>query len=272
MYPQNATKRKLRNGEPVFGMSLTEMSSPAIPRVLAELGYDFVFLDMEHSAEGFDSICNVVWASRCAGLTPLVRVPDTERFYISRVLDAGAQGVIVPRVETVQQVDAIVSYCRYPPHGTRGVALGGRHTDFRPLGDPRAAMEQANNEVLVSIQIETLPGLKRVHELAARAGVDVLFVGPQDLSVALDLPNEWNSAVLTDAIRTVVAAARATGTMVGIQGRTVELSTRWMAEGARLLVLGTTLMLLAEGARNRITELRKATLGDEEVSRVSAQS
>ena len=257
MYPKNLTKERLRNGARVFGISLAEMRSLALPRILAGMGYDFLFFDMEHSPDGFETTCDLVWASRTAGITPIVRVPDAERFFISRILDAGAQGVIVPRVETVEQVDAIVGFCRYPPDGDRGVALGGRHTDFQPIGDPHTAMKQANDEVLVSIQIETRLGLQHVQELASRPGVDVLFVGPQDLSVALDVPNQWEAPVMNDAIRRVVDAAERSGVVVGIQGRNPELASRWMAEGVRFVVMGTTLMLLTEAARNGVNELRK---------------
>lgn len=272
MYPPNKTKQKLRKGDVVLGISLAEMRSMALPRILAGVGYDFLFFDMEHSAEGFETTCDLVWSSRSAGITPIVRVPEVERFYISRVLDAGAQGVIVPRVETIEQVDLIVGFCRYPPDGDRGVALGGRHTDFQPLGDPRAAMAQANEEVLVGIQIETLPGLQHVHELAARPGVDVLFVGPQDLSVALDVPNEWEAPVMDDAIRRVVTAAEKYGVTVGIQGRNVELSSRWMAEGVRFIVVGSTVLLIAQAARAGVNELRalSATL-EKEVYRARAE-
>lgn len=273
VYPRNLTKQKLRSRECAFGISLAEMRSPAIPRIFAGLGYDFLFFDMEHSADGFETICDLVWASRCAGITPIVRVPDPERFFVSRVLDAGAQGVIVPRVETVEQVDRIVGFCRYAPDGDRGAALGGRHTDFQPLGDPRAAMTQANAEVLVGIQIETLDGLQRVQELASRPGVDMLFVGPQDLSIALGVPNEWESPLLDDAIRRVVAAGDANGLSVGIQGRNVGLSARWMAHGVRFVVFGTTLMLLTDAARAGIKDLRRtAAAADERALRVSAKS
>ena len=273
MYPRNVTKQKLRNGECTFGISLAEMPSPALPKILAGLGYDFLFFDMEHSADGFETICDLVWASRGAGITPFVRVPDTERFYISRVLDAGAQGVIVPRVETVEQVDQIVGFCRYPPDGDRGAAFGGRHTDFQPGNDPRAIMSEANEQVLVAIQIETLGALERVAELAARPGVDLLFVGPQDLSVALDVPNQWDSPLLTEAIRKVVAVAEPLGIPVGIQGRNVPLASRWLAEGVRFIVFGSTLMLLTDAARTGIRELRQAAAAaDEEALRVSTKN
>jgi 2-keto-3-deoxy-L-rhamnonate aldolase RhmA len=272
VYPRNLTKQKLRNRECVFGISLAEMRSLTLPKIFAGLGYDFLFFDMEHSADGFETICDLVWASRAAGITPIVRVPDPERFYISRVLDAGAQGVIVPRIETVQQVDLVTGFCRYPPDGDRGAALGGRHADFQPLRDPRAAMKQANDEVLIGIQIETLPGLQRVQELASRPGLDMLFVGPQDLSVALGIPNEWEAPALEDAIRRVVAAAESSGLAVGIQGRNAALSARWMAQGVRFVVFGSTLMLLTEGARAGITDLRRAAEAvHEETLRVSAK-
>ena len=135
MVRENNIKRKLAAGECIFGMSIFEVRSLVVAQVFADLGYDFLFFDMEHSAHGVETVAELIWSCRAADITPVVRVPDAERFYISRALDWGAQGIIVPRVESVEQVEAIVSYGRYKPLGTRGVALGGRHLDYQSPTD-----------------------------------------------------------------------------------------------------------------------------------------
>ena len=257
MYPINQTKAKLRNGEFVFGVAISDVKGITLPHIFASLGFDFLFFDMEHSADGFEPMCDMVWTSRQAGITPIPRVPDPVRFYISRPLDAGAQGVVVPRVETVEQVDEIVSFCRYPPQGTRGVALGGRHLDYRNLPDHGKVMQEANEEVLVGIQIETTAGLDRVEELSARPGVDLLFIGPQDLSVALGVPSQYGSPKMDRAIEKIVAAGRRNNVPIGIQGRNIELAANWMDLGVRFIVFGNVVLLLKQAAGQGIQQLRE---------------
>ena len=257
MYPINKTQQKLSRGEFVFGVGLSELRSPGVPRIFANLGFDFLWFDMEHSADGFETTCDQMWSARSAGITPLARVPDPVRFYISRVLDAGAQGVIVPRIETVDQVDSVVSFCRYPPVGTRGVAMGGRHVDFEPLADAKEGMAEANRQVLVGIQIETKLGLDRVDELVARPGIDLVFIGPSDLSVALDVPNVYDAPVMDEAFAKIIGAANANDVPVGVQGRNIELSARWMEQGVRFVVYGNAVMLLTQGGKQGISQLKQ---------------
>jgi len=261
MYPVNKTKEKLLRGEYVFGVALSDIRGITLPSIFANLGFDFLFMDMEHSADSFESMCDMIWTARCAGITPIPRVPDPVRFYISRPLDAGAQGVVVPRIETVEQVDAVVGFCRYPPVGDRGAALGGRHIDYKPTADPKRTLEEANEQVLVGIQIETAKGLERVDDLVARPGVDLVFIGPQDLSVALGMPNAYTAPEMDRAIERIVVAAGRRGIPVGIQGRNVELAGRWMEMGVRFVVFANAVMLLTQAARAGIEALREISNG-----------
>lgn len=257
MYPINKTKQKLRNGEFAFGVSLSDISGITLPHIFASLGFDFLFFDMEHSADGFNTMCDMVWASRCAGITPIPRAPDSVSFYISRPLDAGAQGIVVPRIETVEQVQKVVGYSRYPPLGERGAAFGGRHMNYQPARDLRETMDEANEQVLLAIQIETTAGVERVEELAAQPGIDLIFIGPQDLSVALGVPGEYNSPKMDKVFDRIIAAAARNGLPVGVQGRNIELSARWMEQGIRFVVFGSAMMLLTQAAREGMARLNE---------------
>ena len=252
VYPVNRTKQKLMDGDFVYGMSVSELTSPVLPVLFQRAGYDFIFIDLEHGPNGFRDVAELVWACRQAGVTPLVRVPDPERFYISRFLDIGAQGIIVPRVESVEQVDAIVSYGRYQPDGSRGAALGGRHTDFAPMPDQRAGLAEANRQVLLAIQIETAVGLERVEDLVSRPGVDLCFIGPQDLSIALGIPGDFHSPRMDEAMDRIVAVCGQHGVPVGCQSGDITFSTKWMARGCRYIMLGNDTMLIREAATRRI--------------------
>lgn len=257
-YPVNVTKRKLRQGKPVFGIAMSDFSGISLPHVLAQLGFESLFFDMEHSPDDFGSVCDLIWSARRSGITPMVRVQDPERFFLSRALDAGAQGVIVPRVETVEQVDRIVSFCRYPPLGTRGVALGGRHMDYASSQDWNETMKAANNEVLVAVMIETAAGLHALDSIASRPGIDMLFIGPADLSAAVGTPGHFRSPQVDDAIARIVDAARRNNLLVGVQGGTPEMCIHCMGLGVRHLFLGNVMGLVRQAGQRAVAEVRQA--------------
>jgi 2-keto-3-deoxy-L-rhamnonate aldolase RhmA len=257
-FPINRTKQLLRQGACAYGMSVHDIRGISIPHVFAQIGYDNLFFDMEHSPDGFGPLCDMMWSCRRSGITPIVRVADPERFFLSRCLDAGAQGVIVPRVETVEQVDAIVSYCRYAPVGTRGIALGGRHMDYLPPGDWHETMREANEQVFVGIMIETPQGLEAVEAIAARPGIDNLFIGPADLSHAVGTPGDLLSPAMDAAIARIVTAAKKNGLTLGIQGVNAELSTHWMKMGVRYFLLGNVMIMMRQASLQAITQLKAA--------------
>lgn len=257
-FPANETKRKLARGECVYGVSIHDIRGISLPHIFAQAGFDNLFFDMEHSPDDFGPMCDMVWSCRRSGITPIVRVADPERFFLSRCLDAGAKGVIVPRVETVQQVDDIVSFCRYPPQGTRGVALGGRHMDYQGTTDWYQTMREANEEVLVAIMIETPGGLAALEQLAARPGIDMLFIGPADLSLAVGTPGNLVSPKMDEAVARIIAAARRNGLTVGVQGVNVELSTHWMKMGVQYFLLANAVILMRQAAQQGLMQLKDA--------------
>ncbi len=255
-FPVNTMKRKLNKGLPAYGMSIHDVRGISIPHIFAQMGYDSLFFDMEHSPDDFGPMCDMVWSCRRSGITPIVRVADPERFFLSRVLDAGAQGVIVPRVETVEQADNIVAYCRYSPDGDRGLALGGRHLDYQDPGDWKECMRQANKEVFVAIMIETPKGMDNLDEIAARPGLDHILIGPADLSYAVGTPGDLLSPQMDAAIKRIVAAARRNNLTVGIQGVNAELSAHWMKMGVLYFLLGNIVTMIRLSSQRAISELK----------------
>ena len=149
----NAVKQKLDAGEVVIGTMIDEVRSPAIAQILAVAGFDFFFIDMEHGAYDLPTASDIMKAARLAGIVPLVRVPDFRHFPKGRIMDSGALGLMVPRVETREQVEEMVAEIKYPPLGRRGAFVSGANNDYCP--QPLAAfIEEANRETLVIVQIE----------------------------------------------------------------------------------------------------------------------
>src|SRR4029079_15990185 len=181
-------------------------------------------------------------AAASYGVPVVVRVESSERIRIGRVLDQGAAGVMVPRVDTPGEVAAVLSHLRYPPHGDRGVATYNRSCrwglDRLPLTDP-------TQNTLGVIQIETLAALDAVYEIAAQDGVDVLFVGPLDLSFALGVPLQFDSPAFTDALDRVLAAAAAHGKAAGILAANSAVAARYVERGFRFVAIGSDSTMLA---------------------------
>src|SRR6185312_11111426 len=176
MQRESRLKRVLAAGRRAAGTMVFEFNTPGIGRLLESTDVDFVIFDMEHSGFELDQIRSVMSWSRAAGFTSLVRVPADDYHFLARVLDVGAQGVMVPKVATGEQAEAIVQYCNYPPRGNRGAGFGLAHDDYI-VGDLTDKMETANRENTVILMIETEQGVHNVAEIAAVPGIDIIWVG-----------------------------------------------------------------------------------------------
>jgi 2-keto-3-deoxy-L-rhamnonate aldolase RhmA len=223
---QNALRARLAAGDRAIGTMVAEFRQSAVMRLLANAGFDFVIVDGEHGPFGPETTADLCRAALADGVTPIVRVPAADYVPIAQALDGGAQGVMVPRIRGVEDARDAAAIATYPPAGRRGSALGRGHTGFRS-GDVAAAMAAMNAERIVMIQIETLSALEACEEIAALDGVDVLFVGPNDLSIALGVPGQLGHPLVEAAIERVAAACRATGRWSALQMNTVESAVRW---------------------------------------------
>ncbi len=251
---ENKVKRALQRGEVVIGTMIQESRSPAIAQILANIGFDFMFIDMEHGAYDLETVADIIRVARLAGICPLVRVPDPEYHLMARPLDAGAQGVMIPRVEAREQVERIVERVRYPPVGVRGVAASRGHTDYRRQ-KLRSLADWLNQETLIVIQIERRRALERVEELVSVPGVDVALVGTNDLALSLGVPEPTDQAIIAGVER-VITACREAGVAPGIHLRDVEALGRWMRRGVRMIACSTDVDLLQEAASRALEHLR----------------
>ena len=171
---ENLTKKKLKIGECVYGTSLEDCLDPEMAVLLAAAGLDFFFVDTEHCPASPAQIQALCRSGRGAGITPLVRVTQNEPDLISRALDVGATGVIVPRIHSAQEARAALDVMKFPPLGHRGYGLRGIVSDF--VGVPaKEGVESANRETLAILMIESKAGLENVEEIARTPQLDVLF-------------------------------------------------------------------------------------------------
>src|SRR5476649_2379008 len=192
-----------------IGTFLFEFATPGIGQILKAAGADYAVLDMEHTGFSFDTVHQVVRYCQAAALPTIVRVPSQQRHHISRALDAGADGVMVPIVSSVEQARAVLDAAKYWPDGTRGVALGLAHERFAVRSDPLLQrFAEQNVRTAIILQIEDPKGASAADQIAAMPGVDMLWLGHNDLSVALNKPGAWDDPGFVTAEQATLAAAR----------------------------------------------------------------
>ncbi|MCL5075693.1 MAG: aldolase/citrate lyase family protein [Chloroflexi bacterium] len=253
----NRLRGVLAQGKAVFGTMLQELRSPAVPIILANAGLDFIFVDMEHGAYNMETIADLIKVIRLTGVCPLVRVPNDEYPWIARALDAGAEGVMVPRVETRDQVERIVRYAKYPPVGERGCSVVKGHNDYR-TADQLEFTRHANQENLIIIQIERQRAVENIDDLLSVPGVDAAVIGPNDLALSYGVPEDLSNPLLADACQKVVDASRRHGCFSGMHVGDVQTLKFWMAKGMRVIVYWTDIGMLAAASVKGLAELRQS--------------
>jgi 4-hydroxy-2-oxoheptanedioate aldolase len=238
----NTTKAKLLAGETVHGCFL-KYPQPSLAEIIAMAGFDFVLFDGEHGTLQPSDVANLVRAVELRGATPLARVTTNQPHIILRYLDTGLHGVQVPWVNTTQDVERAVQSSKYGPRGVRGLA-GGRASDWglsEPIADYTA---RANRETMLIVHIETADAAELVEEYVEVDGVDVLFLGPTDLSHSLGHPGNLDHPDVQAAMRHVAEVVVSSDKALGIYAGTAEFARDWQARGARYITTGAEGFLL----------------------------
>jgi 2-keto-3-deoxy-L-rhamnonate aldolase RhmA len=247
----NTLKRKLQAGGLGLGFGVNHLRTSATPMIAAAAGHDWLFLDTEHGAFSVQEVTQLCIAALPTGITPIVRVCTPALDEGTRALDNGAQGIIVPHVDTVEDAKRVADAFRYPPIGSR--SWGGPPFIFGFDAPSNVeAQKLINDEILIVGMIESGEALANVDGIAAVPGIDILLIGVSDLSADLGISGQIGHARITEAFETVQAACARHGKILGMGGvYDVDNATRYIKMGARLLLSGSdhTYMLAAGKAR-----------------------
>ncbi|NKC11862.1 MAG: hypothetical protein GKR94_06565 [Gammaproteobacteria bacterium] len=244
-------REKAMNGEPVTGAMVFEFFTPGIAQILKLAGCEFIIYDMEHGGFSIEQLKYQAAACRGLGVAPMVRVPRGEYHFLARALDVGAQGVMVPMVNSAHAAKTIAEATHYPPKGCRGAAFGFAHDDYSG-GDPAAKMRTANDRNLVIAQIETEHGLAQVEEIAAVDGIHCLWLGHFDLTNFLAIPGQFDHPLYHRAVERIAAAGKANGKALGFMASDAEAAQQHRAAGFNMIATGTDQKLLETSVRNII--------------------
>lgn len=200
-------KKKLRSGQHVIGTMLCMTTSPNIVWVLKNLGFDFIFIDCEHGTYTFQEVSNIVSLSRALDLGVIVRVPEPSRQFVQKYGDMGIDGIMLPMVETTEQVATAAEYARYKPMGSRGMSLAAT-VDYKPVADLSQVIKEINEDFIILAQIESRKGVENIDEILSVPGVDGVFFGVYDMSVSYDKPGQIYDPIFRENISLVLNAAK----------------------------------------------------------------
>lgn len=253
----NSAKQKLSAGKLVLCMGLRQARSPDIAMIAAECGFDSIYADMQHSPLSLETVSAICVGALGQGITPLVRPPSHAGDAISRALDGGAQGVIMPDVNDAAQARSIVDHGRFPPFGHRSVMGATPALAYRPL--PLGEINQTlNAETLIVVMLETPQGIANANEIAAVPGVDMLLIGSNDLCTELGILGQLRHPKLREAYEAAAKACKAHGKTLGVGGirGDLELQRDLVKLGARFIIAGNDTAYLAAAARKDVEALR----------------
>lgn len=251
---KNPVKEKLNAGQTVIGVVIS-VNNVEVAAQAANLGFDFLWIEMEHSPISLEGLRNIVLATRGLPAIPIARPPVNELWTAKRILDAGALGVIFPFTRTSELARQAVAACRYPPLGLRG--SGADLAQFR-WPAPEGYYDFADENVLVIAVVEDTSAVNSIDEIAATPGLDVLFIGTSDLSFSLGLRGRQNEPRLEEAVAKIAAAAKRHGKILGRPGRTPDEIERFTKQGFQFFMTGTEIDLMNSGAAQLLGPLGKA--------------
>lgn len=252
--PRNHFKRRLLSGETVYGLWMMS-ASPVLSEAASLLGYDWLLMDSEHSAVDIGGLQPLLQAAAAGPTALLARPAWNDPVLIKRVLDIGAQTLVLPFVQTAEEARQAVASTRYPPEGRRGVSVATRAGRFGQAAD---YFSVANDEICVLVQVETREALAAIDEIAAVEGVDGVFIGPSDLAASLghigNPGHEEVQAALKSALARIIASGKAPGILAS-GGATARLYAEW---GYRFIGVTTDIGVLCAAAKASLAEAKGA--------------
>ena len=255
MFRDNPLKARLKDG-PALAGCWSHLVSPIAAEVVALCGYDFVLIDNEHGPASLSDATSIMQAVASTGVATMMRVPWNDHVYIKRALDTGIEGVMIPAVEDGAAGLRAVAACRYPPEGIRGVAYAVTRAADYGLKLAEYA-EKANDNLVVMCQVETAKTVDNIAEIGSLDGIDVLFIGPFDLSASLGKAGRFDDPEVADTLARAEASILATGKAMGGICRPDDSAEAMLARGYSLLITNSDATLLRDAARAEVEALDK---------------
>ena len=252
---QNKVKRALMQGEVQMGTWVTTLRTPQIAQMIATAGFDFLYIDMEHSCFSIETVGDLCFAALAAGLVPIVRPPGKDPHLLSRPLDSGAMGLLIPHVDTREEAEAVIKAVRFPPMGKRGINLMGPHTGFSKANGEEY-VRSTHTETLLLVQIESDTGIDNLDKILSVDGVDGGVIGRADLSNDLGLLGQVNHPEIVRRVEMLIAACQRHKKIPGLLVQDIATAKEWISKGVRLVPYANEVSLLVNAGEQAVSEIR----------------
>jgi 4-hydroxy-2-oxoheptanedioate aldolase len=245
MYRENVLKQRLANGQSVFGCWV-DTGSPTVVEILGHAGFDFVVIDLEHGQGEIAGATEMIRAAQLTGMGAVIRVPSNDPIFLKRILEVGADSLMIPQIETAAEAQAAVRACRYPPQGARGYAAPVVRASS--YGKVKDYIHRANDNLLLILQIESAAAVKHAAEIASVEGVDVAFIGVNDLGGSIGRLEQLDHPDVRKLVAEAEAAIRQTGRWMGTVPSAGATPQELFAAGYQMVPLAVDVSLLRDAA------------------------
>jgi len=252
---KNYLKKALQDGKNVFGPFL-KFTDPAVVEIMGFAGFDFIIIDAEHGPISIQNAQNMIRAAETANITPIIRVANNDESLILRALDIGAQGIEIPQINSKSQAIKAVKSVKYSPQGERGVCRYVRAANYSSM-DKFKYFKSANNETMTIAHIEGVEGVNNLDEILSVPGIDVIFIGPYDLSQSLGIPGEVNNPLVTEKMEEVVLKCKKNKVSVGTFADDVKTAKFWVSLGVQYMSFSVDVGILYEASKQIVEKLKE---------------
>jgi len=255
---ENAAKKLIRSGQIAFGPIIQAISSPSLIRLLSRTGFDYVYLDMEHGLFDYGDLTELCQVCGEVGIVPIVRTASQQPDQLTRVLDGGAMGLLVPHIDTGEQASSILRSIKYYPQGQRGFSGQGAHTGYQKIS-PDEYMAWANREIMVGFLIESTRGIQELEKIVSQPGIDFIVVGRCDLAQDMGIPGQMSSPMIEDAVSHCFEICRKHCIATGILVYDHESALKWIKLGVQMLNYCSDISIFTDLLKHDLHRLREAS-------------
>ena len=252
---KNNLKKTLQDNKVVFGPFL-KITDPAVVEIMGFAGFDFVIIDEEHGPISVENAQNMIRAAESVNITPVIRVGNNDEALILRALDIGAQGIEIPQINSRSDAVRAVKSVKYSPQGERGVCRYVRAANYSSM-DKFEYFKSANKETMIIAHIEGVEGINNLNEILSVSGIDVIFIGPYDLSQSLGIPGEVNHSLVVEKMKEVISKCNKKKIVVGTFADDIETARAWVSLGVQYMAFSVDVGILYEVSKQIVEKLKK---------------
>ena len=251
---KNNLKEVLKEGKNVFGPFM-KFTDPAAVEIMGFAGFDFVIIDAEHGPISMENAQNMIRAAESVNITPIIRVGNNDESLILRALDIGAQGIEIPQINSKSDAVRAVKSVKYSPQGERGVCRYVRAANYSSM-DKFKYFESANKETMIIAHIEGVEGINNLDEILSVSGIDVIFIGPYDLSQSLGIPGQVNNSLVVEKMKEVVLKCKENKVAAGTFADDVETAKLWISLGVQYMAFSVDVGILYDISKTIVNKLK----------------